>query len=169
MITLEIIGLDQYTVGRYSKDHTKNIANLFETSEDNISFYAPNAYYFHNGIDQTSWNVVVRISAPHRFEIFQDKVADYLHKTLKDFAINIAIECHYYEDGNRFEFHNEEYPLFIKSENVVNVEEGELKEGEELYEGNIFENFEEQLEEIYHGEAAHDEHECHCHDHDHKK
>lgn len=168
MITIETIGLDRYTIGHYSREHTANIASLFETSEDNISFVATNSYVFHEGVEQTSWNVLVKISAPHKYEILQEKVADYLLKTLKDFAIHIAVEFHYFEDDNRFEHHNEDYPLFIKDENVVNVEESELKEGEELYEGNIFENFQEQLEELYHGESAHDEcddEHCECHHH----
>ena len=29
MITITILGLDQYTIGHYSKDHTKNLADLF--------------------------------------------------------------------------------------------------------------------------------------------
>ena len=169
MITIEIIGLDQYTIGHYSKDNTKNLANLFETSEDEICFYAPNSYLFHNGVEQTSWQTLVKVFAPHKFEVFQDKIADYLLKTLKNFSINVGVEFYYYEKKDRYEYHNEEYPLYIKSENVVNVEEDELKEGEELYEGNIFENFQEQLEEIYQGEGVHNEEddECDCGHHHH--
>ncbi|MCR5333159.1 MAG: hypothetical protein K6E11_04005 [Bacilli bacterium] len=169
MITFEIIGLDQYTIGHYSKDNNKNLANLFETSEDELCFYAPNAYLFHNGVEQTSWQTLVKVFAPQKYDVFQDKIADYLLKTLKNFSINVAVEFYYYDEDNRYEYHNEEYPLYIKSENVVNVEEDELKEGEELYEGNIFENFQEQLEEIYQGEGVHgeEEDECDCGHHHH--
>ena len=41
MITITLIGLDQYTVAHYSKDHTKNIADLFETSEDIVKVFVP--------------------------------------------------------------------------------------------------------------------------------
>ena len=58
MITISIYGLDQFTVGHYSGEHTANLAQLFETKEENISFYSPNAYVFHNGVEQTSWNAI---------------------------------------------------------------------------------------------------------------
>ena len=53
MITITIYGLDQYTVGHYSKIHTSNLANIFETDEDEILFCTPNNYVFHNGVEQT--------------------------------------------------------------------------------------------------------------------
>ena len=46
MILIKVYGLDQYVVGNYSKEHTANLAKLFETSEDEILFYAPNSYTF---------------------------------------------------------------------------------------------------------------------------
>ena len=82
MITISVIGLDQYVVGHYSKQHSKNLAALFETSEDNISFIAPDCYIFHNGVEQTSWNSIVRVTAPRQFEKLEANVAKYLLKTL---------------------------------------------------------------------------------------
>lgn len=158
MITISILGLDQYVVGHYSKDHTKNIASLFETSEDNVSFYAPNCYVFHNGVEQTSWNTIVRIHAPKQYSIFEDKVAKYILTTLKEFTINLSIEFYYYDKANRYEYLNKEYPHFISDDNIVDVEEDELEEGEELCEDNMFEGFEEKLEEKRHEH----EHDCSC-------
>ncbi len=158
MITISILGLDQYIVGHYSKEHTLNLANLFEVGDEKISFYAPNAYIFHNGVEQTSWDTIVRVNAPCKFRIFEDKVSKYLIQTLKEFTINLSVEFYYYEDENRHEYVNNEYPRFLKEDNLVNVEEETLAEGEELCEENMFENFEEKLK----GET------CSCGHHHHK-
>lgn len=147
MITISILGLDQYVAGHYSKDHTANLAQLFETSEDNISFYAPNSYMFHNGVEQTSWDTIVRVNAPCKFRVMEDKVANYILKTLKDFTINLAVEFYYFEPENRHEYINKEYPRFIKEDNIVNANDEELGEDDELCEDNMFEGFEEKLEE----------------------
>ena len=50
MITIDILGLDQYVAGHYSREHEKNLASLFEISEDEISFYSPNSTLFHDGV-----------------------------------------------------------------------------------------------------------------------
>ena len=156
MITISIYGLDQFTVGHYSGEHTANLAQLFETSEDNIIFYSPNAYVFHNGVEQTSWNTIVKVNAPEKYEALEAKVAKYLMETLKEFSINVIVEFYYYHSHHRFEHINKEYPRFITEDNLVNVEESDE---DELYEGNIFEGMEEKLDAAY---AEREAHECHC-------
>ena len=147
MITISVLGLDQYVVGHYSKDHTENLAQLYETSEDNINFYSPNAFLFHNGVEQTSWNTIIRVHAPEEYEHLEDKVNKYLVETFKEVSINVIVEFFYYHKHHHHEYLNTQYPRFIKEDNVVNVEQEELEDGEELYEGNVFEGFEEKLEE----------------------
>ena len=78
MITISILGLDQYVIGHYSKRHTENIAQIFETSEDEINFYAPQSIIVHNGVEQTSWQVIVVVSAPEKYVVLEDKVAERL-------------------------------------------------------------------------------------------
>ena len=158
MITITIYGLDQFTVGHYSREHTANLAQLFETKEENISFYSPNAYVFHNGVEQTSWNAIVKVNAPEKFEVLEEKVAKYLMETLKEFSINLSVEFYYYHSHHRYEHINKEYPRFITDDNLVNVEESDE---DELYEGNVFEGMEEKLEAAY---AEKEAHACHCHD-----
>lgn len=158
MVTISIYGLDQYVVGHYSKEHTANIASLLEVDENDVVFYSPNAYVFHNGVEQTSWNTIVKVNAPEQCEKLEDKVANYIVKTLKEFSIHLVVEFSYYHKHHRYEFVNKEYPRYISEENVVNVEDEELPEGEELYEGNMFEGFEEKYEEAHHCDKDH----CGC-------
>ncbi len=160
MITIRVYGLDSYAVGHYSKDHTENLAQLFETKEENICFVASDEYVFHKGVEQTSWQALVTVIAPEKYEILEDKIATYLLKTLTEFSIHVQIVFEYFHGHHEHEFTNKDYPRFIKDENLVNVEEDD---GDELYEGNIFEGMEKKLEEAY-NEGHYHEHECN-HDH----
>lgn len=159
MVTISIYGLDQYVVGHYSKEHTKNLASLFEVDDNDVVFYSPNAYVFHNGVEQTSWNTIVKVNAPEQCENLEDKVANYIIKTLKEFSIHLVVEFSYYHKHHRYEFVNKEYPRFISEENVVNVEDEEYQEDEEIYDGNMFEGFEEKYEEAHH---HHHDDDCDC-------
>ena len=162
MVTISIYGLDQYVVGHYSKEHTKNLASLLEVDENDVVFYSPNAYVFHNGVEQTSWNTIVKVNAPEQCEKLEDKVANYIIQTLKEFSIHLVVEFSYYHKHHRYEFVNKEYPRYISEENVVNVEDEEYQEGEEIYDGNMFEGFEEKYEEARHHHCD-DEHCGHKH------
>ena len=162
MITIRIYGLDSYAVGHYSKDHTENLAQLFETKEENICFVASDEYVFHKGVEQTSWQALVTVIAPEKYEPLEDKVAMYLLKTLTEFSIHVQLVFEYFHGHHEHEFTNKDYPRFIRDENLVNVEEDD---DDELYEGNIFEGMEKKLEEAY-NEGHYHEHECECgHDH----
>lgn len=168
MITISVLGLDQYIVGHYSKEHTANLASLFETTDDNISFYAPNAMVFHNGVEQTSWNTIVIVKAPHQFKPFENKVASYLLSTISPddnpFSINCSVEFEYYDEGTRYEKYNETYPRFITFENVVEPDYGEedddcdcdprdhaeldYNDENQIYLGDTFEGLDEKIEAI---------------------
>lgn len=177
MITIRILGLDQFVVGHYSKDHTGNIAQLYEADEDLVNFYAPNAMIFHKGVEQTSWSTIVIVNAPEKYRPFEKEVANYLLQTLSDFSIHLEIEFKYFNEGSRYERVNVKYPRYLGADNIAEDdvpfqfgEEPEAMEGdvriddghhchdehchhdhggkeEEVFLGNAFEGFEEQLEE----------------------
>lgn len=123
MITISILGLDQYVVGHYSKDHSRNIADLYEISEDDLLFYAPNSYLFHKGIEQTSWNCIVKVNAPSEYKQAQPRIAKYILETLCDFCINVYVEFTYFDSNDSYEHISNEYPHFITEENMVSVDE----------------------------------------------
>jgi len=123
MITISVLGLDQYVVGHYSKDNTENLAQLFECDEDDVSFYAPNAMMFHKGVEQTSWNTLVIIRAPEKYAAVESKVSEYLLKTIGEFSINVELEFAYFEEEHHYEKINDDYPRFIAEDNVVSTEE----------------------------------------------
>ena len=170
MITIRIYGLDSYAVGHYSKDHTENLAQLFETKEENICFVASDEFVFHKGVEQTSWQALVTVIAPEKYEPLESKIATYLLKTLTEFSIHVQIVFEYFHGHHEHEFTNKDYPRYIKEDNLVNVEEED--EDDELFEGNIFEGMEKKLEEAYNEGHHHccdddcdcDEDDCGCED-----
>lgn len=157
MITISLLGLDQYVAGHYSKTHTENLAQLFEVDEDAVSFYAPNSIIIHNGVEQTSWNTEVRVHLPTKFAPLEEKVADYLIQTLKEITINTNITFEYYEEASHYEYQNDEYPKFIRADNIVDMDDPYAEENEEEYDGptpepylgNIFAGKEEELDAKY--------------------
>ena len=147
MITLTIYGLDQFVVGRLSKEMTHNLADLYEVSEDDINFIAPENMVFHNGVEQTSWNALVRVNAPKKVMVLQDDAAHLIMEMIQGPTINVAVEFYYYSEDNRYEKINEDYPRFITDDNLVDVEdyeEAQYIEGEgkdEVFTGDIFKDF----------------------------
>ena len=148
MITVIIYGLDQFVVGRLSREITPNLAKLYELSEDEIIFVAPQNMVFHKGVEQTSWNIIIHVHAPKKVSVLQDQVAKLLLESIGDVAINKVLEFYYYSQDDRYSKFNESYPRFIAADNLVDIEEEEysedMEEGEgedEIFTGDIFKNF----------------------------
>lgn len=172
MITISILGLDQFVVGHYSKEHSSNLANLYESDEALINFYSPNAMIFHHGVEQTSWNTIVIVRAPEKFKPFEKKIADYLLKTLSEVSINLEVEFEYFAPSSHYEHINHTYPRYIDESNIASESSEGVEHNEddchhdeneadprdradlnpndpnELYLGNAFEGFEEKLTEV---------------------
>ena len=147
MITIVIYGLDQFVVGRLSREMTPNLAKLYETSEDEILFVAPQNLVFHKGVEQTSWNILIHVHAPKKVSVLQDQVAKLILESIGDVAINKSLEFYYYSEDNRYCKINDSYPRFIAEDNLVDVAEEDyegMEEGEEddeIFTGDIFQDF----------------------------
>ncbi len=149
MITIIFYGLDEFVVGRLSRQITPALAKLYEVNEDDINFVSPNNMIFHNGVEQTSWQVLLHVHAPMKVSVLQDQVAKLLFADIGEMAIHKTIEFYYYSQDNRYQQINKDYPLYLKEENLVGVEQEEwqdkeIGEGEdEIFTGDIFEGLEE--------------------------
>ena len=156
MITIQILGLDQFVVGRYSREATASLAQAFECGEDDISFYAPNAMMFHKGVEQTSWNTVVLVWAPKKFAAVEKLAAKVITETLSLYSINIDVVFTYYDEASRYSFVNKEYPRFITTNEIrddaASMEFGDMPE---QMEGDI------DIEEEDECECGHDHHHHH--------
>lgn len=148
MITLIFYGLDQFVVGRLSRELTPLIAKLYEVEEDEVIFIAPNNMIFHKGTEQTSWNLLIHVHAPMKVSVLQNMMADLLLNGIGEVAIHKTVEFYYYSQDNRFQKINENYPRFITEDNLVDVDtdhdDEDLEEGEgddQIYTGDVFKDF----------------------------
>ena len=147
MINVFVYGLDQFVVGELSSDVSSSLAKLFEVSEDDVNFYAPNNMVFHNGVEQTSWHVLIEIKAPSEIKRVQSQICELFKHSLLEVAIHLEIVFYFYNRSDRVIEINNDYPRYLNEENMVNVEsdyEEDMKEGEgddEIFTGDIFGNF----------------------------
>ena len=147
MITITIYGLDQFVVGNLSKELTPKIAELYECDSDDIDFIAPEAMVFHKGVEQTSWNTLVRVHAPLKVKVLQNEVAQLIMSLVVGPTINVAVEFYYFSQDDRYERVNSSYPRFIADDNIVHADEEyseDMEEGEgedDIYTGDIFKDF----------------------------
>ena len=95
MIKIEINGVDPYLVLGYSKDHTTNLANLFEVSEEDLIFVAHDDLPIYKGVDQTSWNAVVHVFLQEKYEPVEKLVAKYLLNTLNELSVHVNLDFIY--------------------------------------------------------------------------
>lgn len=158
MITLSIIGVDPYLVKQISKELTPKLSELYEVSPDKIDFYAPECLYIHDGVEQNTWNVLVKVNATLRLKVLEDQAVLLIKEYMKNTCINLAIEFYYYSEDSRYEFIDPSYPRFMTESNSVNLdyeEDGcdddecdcdhDHEHDEEPYLGNIFADFDKKM------------------------
>lgn len=146
MITITIYGLDQFVVGQISRELTPLVAKLYEVSEEDVIFIAPEAMAFHKGTEQTSWNILIDVHAPKKVSVLQDQMAQLMMNGIGEVAIHVTVEFRYYSQDDRYQKINDNYPRFLSEENLVDVEGDEypedIEEGEaedQIFTGDIFE------------------------------
>lgn len=149
MITITVLGIEPYLLRQVSKACTDKLANLYECKKDEIDFFAPEGLLVHDGVEQNTWNLIVRVHAPLKVKIMEDKAVKIIHQFLKDTCINMSVEFYYYSLDNRYEFNSTDHPRFMTEENLVVEDEEEIEEAsqEEPYLGDVFEEFNKQVEE----------------------
>jgi len=154
MITISIIGVDPFMVRQISKAMTSKIAALYEVQIDDVNFYAPECLYIHDGVEQNTWNVLVKVNAPLKVKVLEEKAVKVIREYMIDACVNLAIEFYYYSQDNRYEFIDSTHPRFMTEENTIDfIEDDEVVEedydeeetGEEPYLGNIFEDFDKKM------------------------
>jgi hypothetical protein len=140
MITVIILGIDPYQLRDLSRDLTKPLANICEVSEDDINFYAPEGLLVHNGVEQNTWNVQIRVVAPRKVQVLQKEIAKTIAGFMSHIAIHTTIVFAYYLSDERETFINKEYPLFLDEKNSVVTEDITEDDNEDdVFTGNIFE------------------------------
>ena len=139
MVYIKVVGLDQFIVGRVSRDYTNKIANLYEMDEDEVNFVAPNCMIFHKGVEQTSWHVLINVMAPKKVLVLQDQMSDLIKAAFANVTINLDIVFSYYSEDDYDFYRNNDYPRYISEDNIVDDEvEYEDVDDDEIFDGDIF-------------------------------
>lgn len=157
MITITILGMDSYVLGQVSKALTDKLACLYEYDKDKINFFAPEGSLMHDGVEQNTWNIIIKVEAPIKVRPLEKQAVALLNEYTKEICINKDILFTYYGSETIYEFINDDYPRFITEENAVYIDDENELESEGCCCGD---------DDCCHGEHhCHDEY-CSCHEED---
>ena len=127
MITISLLGVDKYLAPELVKKIHQKIANLYESSPEEVIFYAPDSFLIYDGVEQTSFQLNVIVDAPVKYKGLEKNVANFLLKSLTDYAIHIHVQFRYFESENEYSYINEDYPRYMTETNVLKYDEAEKK------------------------------------------
>lgn len=150
MINITLIGQDIFLAAEIDKGMLKSLAKLYEVKEEEIIVSAHESFLYHDGVEQTSYHLLVRVEASKKYGACEELVAKYLLHYLKKYAIHIRVYFVYFSEENYYEEINEDYPLYLKESNIVEEDfpdSSQEEEDEEIYHGNIFEEFDKLVKE----------------------
>ncbi len=146
MIIVKLLGIDQYQAEDYVRALHAQFAQIFETDEKEILFYAPDSYLIHKGIEQTSYVINIEIEASEKYKPLENKASEYIAKLfMNQISVHVRIIFNYFDEDREHIFLNEDYPLFMSDENMAHFEMED--EDSEPYLGNAFEDYEKRVEE----------------------
>lgn len=147
MITISLYGIDPYLARPLSRVMTSKIADVYEINQDEVNFFAHEGLLVHDGVEQNTWNVIVKVNAPLKVQVLEKQIVVLFKEYMKDACVNFSIEFTYYSQDSRYEFINKEFPRFMNEENSFYIDEDEAdeddEENEEPYLGNAFADIEE--------------------------
>jgi len=141
MITISLLGVDQFQAQSFVADIQDEIAQAFETTPENIVFYAPDSFLIYRGVDQTSYQLNVVVSAPRKYEPIEKQAADVITKIFKQNHVHIILRFDYFNPQHEYESIDTEYPRFMTPDNMAHfeaMEEEDSKEGIEPFLGDAF-------------------------------
>lgn len=148
MIIVSILGMDYYeAIEKTEGLHTK-LAEAYRIPDNQLEFFAPQSFIIHDGIEQTSFRLNIKIEAPVGTKDKEAEVRNILFDHFKNTAIHMRVLFTYFEPEHEYLKIDDEYPKYMTPSNVVRAERQHQEEEEE----SAQEEFEEQYEEPYMGD-----------------
>lgn len=155
MITVSILGMDYYEAITRTKSLHKRLVGLYEIDDNELEFFAPESFIIHDGFEQTSFRLNVKVEAPYDYADKEEEIKDAIFEELKDVAIHIRVLFSYFEPEHEYMHIDEDYPLYMSEKNTVKAdnhdhdEEDEEEYDEENYDepymGSIITQFDEYI------------------------
>lgn len=140
---IETFGIDPYTLRQISPGLSQKISELCEIKLEEIKFFGHEGLMIHNGIEQNTWNVVIKITLQRKLQILQKQIFIIVSNYFKDVAIHFNLYFNYYLKDEKESYINNEYPLYLTENNSLSDEEifEEDVAVEDIYTGNAFKDF----------------------------
>lgn len=145
MITISLLGMDAYEAISVTEKLHKKLVNIYGIEDDELEFFAPTSFIIHNGFEQTSFRLNVKVEAPFDEEDKEDEVKEAILEGLKDIAIHIRILFTYFEPEHEYMHIDDTYPLHMSESNTVKVDTHDHEHDDE-------DDYEEEYEEPYMGD-----------------
>jgi len=146
MITISLLGVDQYQAASFVKDVHDQIAQAFECESEDLVFYAPDSFLIYKGVDQTSYQLNIVVSAPCRYKAVENQASQVLIKIFSQNHVHVHVLFQYFEKENEHEYINPDYPRFMTDDNMAHFEHIDSEdEDTKPYMGNVFEGYDEKV------------------------
>ena len=166
MITVSLLGMDYYLAIEATAKLHNALLSIYRIKDEDLIFFAPDSFLIHDGIEQTSFRLNIKVEAPIGYEDKEREVRDFLFSAMKEYAIHILILFTYFEPEHEYLQIDETYPEYMTDKNMVKAEEAHdheheeevdeySEEYEEPYMGDIISEFDEYIQK--HPDATNEE------------
>lgn len=166
MITVSLLGMDYYQAIEVTKKIHSRLVEIYRCKDEDLLFFAPESFLIHDGIEQTSFRLNIRVEAPDNYMDRESEVKEALFDALKDVAIHFRVLFTYFEPEHEYLKIDDTYPEYMTEKNVVKAEDEHdhdhedsdddySEEYEEPYMGDIIGEFDTYIQQ--HPDATNDE------------
>ncbi len=165
MITVSILGMDYYEAIAKTKLLHKKLVEAYNIEDDELEFFAPESFIIHDGFEQTSFRLNIKVEAPFDDADKEEEVKDIIFESLKDVAIHLRVVFTYFEPEHEYLKIDDSYPKYMSEKNTVKADNHDHDEHEEEeedeanydepYMGDIISEFDEYIKK--HPNASNEE------------
>ena len=143
MINIVLKGVDEFLGADVEKVLLPQVSKVLNIPLNEIIVTCLHSMIYHDGVDQTSFHMVVTFEMERKFQEFEKKLIKCVLDNTKNFSVHAHVNFLYLSET--YSRIDEDYPLFVTSSNEVVIEDEIDETEEEIYTGDVFADFEKQL------------------------
>ncbi len=151
MITVSLLGMDYYQAIDVTKKIHNRLVEIYRCKDEDLVFFAPESFLIHDGIEQTSFRLNIRVEAPDMYMDRESEVKEALFDALKDVAIHFRLLFTYFEPEHEYLKIDDTYPEYMTEKNVVKAETDD-EHDHDHEEDDDDDSYSEEYEEPYMGD-----------------
>lgn len=155
MIIVSLLGTDPYEAISKTKVLHEGLCKVYGIKDEELEFFAPQSFIIHDGMEQTSYHLNVRVEAPYTEQDKEEEAVSFLKDAFKDMAVHLRILFTYFDPEHEHVLLDPDYPPYMSEKNVVKAEQHpededewtQEEEYEEPYMGDIIGEFDRYMKE----------------------